>query len=360
LARFGVGYRDLYDVRARGSSGEKAGVYTSRSSALSQFIGNDASVRAVLETLHLVADTDATVLIIGETGTGKEVIARALHEESSRRDKPFIAINCGAVPDSLLESELFGHIRGSFTGATETRPGKFEAANGGIVFLDEVADMNHGLQVKLLRVLQTGEYSPVGSAATRACDVRVVAASNQPLKPLIASGAVRADLYYRLNVVSLDLPPLRARRGDIPLLLDHFLQRFAASYKRGDRRFSAEAERVLLSYDYPGNVRELENAVRRAVILCRGDKILPSDLPREMWESAPPTDTTPSEEFHVARAKAIEEFERKFLVASLRDCGGIVSRAAQRAGLSERNLHAKLKKHGLRGRDFRIPKVRAG
>jgi DNA-binding NtrC family response regulator len=331
----------------------------SRSSVLSQFIGNDPSVQEVLRTVYLVADTDATVLITGETGTGKELIAKALHEESSRRDKAFIAMNCGAGPDSLLESELFGHLRGSFTGATETRPGKFEAADGGTVFLDELADMSHALQVKLLRVLQTGEYSPIGSAASRRCDVRVVAASNQPLKPLIASGTVRADLYYRLNVISLDLPPLRARRGDISLLLEHFLRRFARWYRRGERRFGPQAERILLSYDYPGNVRELENAVRRAVILCRGDEIQACDLPREMLELVAPTHVSQPQEFHVARARVLEDFERQFLVASLRECGGIVTRAAQQAGLSERNLHAKLKKHGLRGRDFRVPKVRA-
>ena len=331
----------------------------SGNSARSRFIGNDPGVLEVLQTVYLVADTDATVLITGETGTGKELIATALHEESSRRDKAFIAMNCGAVADSLLESELFGHLRGSFTGATETRRGKFEAADGGTIFLDEVADMNHALQVKLLRVLQTGEYSPIGSAASRRCDVRVVAASNQPLKPLIASGIVRADLYYRLNVISLDLPPLRARRGDIPLLLDHFLRRFAKWYRRGERRFGGQAERILLAYDYPGNVRELENAVRRAVILCRGDEIQPGDLPREMREPVAPNEISQPQEFHAARARVLDDFERQFLVASLRDSGGIVTRAAERVGLSERILHAKLKKHGLRGRDFRVPKTRA-
>jgi DNA-binding NtrC family response regulator len=331
----------------------------SRSSVLSQFIGRDPSVQEVLQTVHLVADTDATVLITGETGTGKELIAKALHEESSRRDKPFIAINCGAVPDSLLESELFGHLRGSFTGASDTRPGKFEAADGGTVFLDEVADMNHASQVKLLRVLQTGEYTPIGSATSRRCDVRVIAATNQALKPLIANGTMRADLYYRLNVISLDLPPLRARRGDIGLLLDHYLQRFAASYRRGELRFGRQAERLLLSHDYPGNVRELENAVRRGVILCRGNEIQPSHLPREMLEPGAAAQAPQPHEFHVAKARALEDFERQFLVASLRECGGIVTRAAQQSGLSERNLHAKLKKLGLRGRDFRVPKVPA-
>ncbi len=318
------------------------------------FIGNDPSVREVLATVEQVADTDATVLITGETGTGKELIARALHEGSSRRGREFVAVNCGALTDTLLESELFGHLRGSFTGATESRQGKFEAANRGTIFLDEVADMNHALQVKILRVLQTGEYAPVGSATNRRCDVRVIAASNEPLRPLVASGTVRADLYYRLNVICLDLPPLRARRGDIPALVEHFLARFAAAYGRRPPRLSQEAERIMLAHDYPGNVRELENAMRRAVILARGGEILARELPRDMLEPVLPPAATGPAGFHAARARALDDFERDFLMSLLQECGGIVSRAAHRSGLSERHLHVKLKKYGLRGRDFRI------
>jgi DNA-binding NtrC family response regulator len=316
-------------------------------------IGNAPSIRALLETVEQVADTDATVLITGETGTGKELIARALHEGGSRRSRAFVAVNCGALADTLLESELFGHLRGSFTGATESRPGKFEMADRGTMFLDEIADMNQTLQVKLLRVLQTGEYAPVGSAANRRCDVRVVAATNEPLRPLVAGGTVRADLYYRLNVICLDLPPLRARRADIPLLVEHFLARFGEAYRRGPLRLSPDAERIVLSHPYPGNVRELENAIRRAVILCRGREILAGDLPRDMLEPLPPPDSA-SAGFHAARARALSEFEREFLVTLLQTCGGNVSRAARRSGLSERHLHVKLKKYGLRGRDFGI------
>jgi DNA-binding NtrC family response regulator len=319
---------------------------------VSGFIGNDPSIREVLETVAQVADTDATVLITGETGTGKELIARALHEGSARRAREFVAVNCGALADTLLESELFGHVRGAFTGATDSRPGKFEVADRGTIFLDEVADMNHALQVKLLRVLQAGEYAPVGSAANRHCDVRVIAATNEPLRPLVAAGTVRADLYYRLNVICLDLPPLRARRTDIPLLVEHFLSRFAGAYGRGRLRLSPDVERILLSHPYPGNVRELENAIRRAVILCRGGEILARDLPRDMLEPLPPPESAAPTGFHAARAHALGEFERDFLVTLLQVCGGNVSRAARRAGLSERHLHVKLKKYGLRGRDF--------
>jgi len=323
------------------------------SRALEQFIGNDPAVLEVLGTVRLVADTDATVLISGETGTGKELIARALHEESSRRQKEFVAVNCGAMAETLLETELFGHVRGAFTGAVEGRAGKFETAAGGSIFLDEIADMSPALQVKLLRVLQTGEYCPVGSAGNRHCDVRVIAASNQRLRPLVAAGRIRADLYYRLNVICLDLPPLRRRRGDIPALVRLFIERFSAAYRRDARRLSPEAERIVLAHDYPGNVRELENAIRRAVILCRGTEIQPAHLPAEMLEpraAAPPVGPV---SFHDARSRMLEEFERDFLVTLMRESGGIISRGARRSGLSERHLHVMLKKHGLHGRDFR-------
>jgi DNA-binding NtrC family response regulator len=332
-----------------------------KTTALASFVTADPTLNAVIQTVHQVADTDATVLITGETGTGKELIARALHEESSRRAKNFVPVNCGALPETLLESELFGHIRGAFTGATETRPGKFELAEGGTVFLDEIADMNHALQVKLLRVLQTGDYSPVGSAAVRQCRARVVAASNQSLKPLVASGVVRADLYYRLNVICLDLPPLRARRDDIARLSEFFLKQFAATYGRQAQRFHPEVISFLNAYNFPGNVRELENIVRRAVILTRSPEITLSDLPAEVRQFVLPyVDEAPAPaSFHTARACAVREFEREFLIGVLRECGGIISRAARRAGLSERNLHAKLKKYGLHGRDFRVPAARA-
>jgi DNA-binding NtrC family response regulator len=332
-----------------------------KTTALELFVTADPAIAAAIQTVRQVADTDATVLITGETGTGKELIARALHEASYRQANNFVPVNCGALPDTLLESELFGHIRGAFTGATETRPGKFQLAEGGTIFLDEIADMSHALQVKLLRVLQTGDYSPVGSAALRQCRTRVVAASNRPLKPLVASGVVRADLFDRLNVICLELPPLRSRRHDIARLSDFFLKQFATTYRRQAQRFHPEAMRFLNAYSYPGNVRELENIVRRAVILTRNPEITVSDLPAEVRQIAlPHVDEGPAQvSFHAARARAVREFEREYLIGVLHECGGIVSRAARRAGLSERNLHTKLKKYGLRGSDFRVPATRA-
>ncbi len=331
-----------------------------------RFVGSDPALRAVLHTLELVADTDATVLITGETGTGKELIARAVHARSSRRRAALIPVNCAALTESLLESELFGHVRGAFTGAADARQGMFEAANAGTLFLDEVADMSLPLQAKLLRVLQTGEYTPVGSATSRRCDVRVVAATNQPLRPLVDKGIVRADLYYRLNVVCLDLPPLRARRGDITLLADHFLAHFADAYARPRRHLGARARAVLLAHPFPGNVRELENAMRRVALLGRTDEVEPDDLPPDMTvaaERAPAPEREPVDDsggFHAARARAMDRFERDFLASLLHDCGGIVTRAARRAGLSERSFHVKLKRHGLRGSDFRGPRSLAG
>src|SRR5262249_8551447 len=211
-------------------------------------------------------------------GTGKELIARALHENSSRRTAPFLPVNCGAIAETLQESELFGHARGAFTGATEAKVGKFGAADGGTVFLDEIAETSKSLQVKLLRILQHGEYSPVGLAENRSCDVRIVAATNRDLRPLVANGSFPKDLYYRLNTIRLDLPPLRERRGDIPLLIDHFLRQFRACYHKPNLEMSGAAVAALCRHDFPGNVRELENIMRRAAILCWGTAISVGDL----------------------------------------------------------------------------------
>jgi DNA-binding NtrC family response regulator len=318
-----------------------------------RFISKDPRVLEVLDLVCQVADTDATVLITGETGTGKELIARELHSRSSRRHSPFLALNCGAVTESLQDSELFGHAKGAFTGAAEERPGKFEAAEGGTLFLDEVAEMSRSLQVKLLRVLQYGEYSPVGTAANRYCDVRVVAATNRDLLRLTALGQFRNDLYYRLNIIRLHLPPLRERRGDIPLLIDHFLRAFRAAYHKEGLELSAEAADVLRHYDYPGNVRELENVLLRTVLVCRAGAISPRDLALEVRAGLPTPAVPAPANFHEAKARVVEEFEQAYLAAVLAACGGIVSRAARCAGLSERNFHEKLKKYHLHGEHFR-------
>jgi DNA-binding NtrC family response regulator len=317
------------------------------------FVGRDPKILKVLNLVAQVADTDATVLITGESGTGKELIARALHERSSRRGAPFVAVNCGAIAETLQESELFGHAKGAFTGATIRKAGKFETADKGTIFLDEISEMSNALQVKLLRILQSGEYSPVGVAENCSCDVRVVAATNRNLQYLVVAGKFRQDLYYRLNIIRLQLPPLRERRGDIPLLIDHFLDVFRMTYCRSDLEISPGAESLLMQYDYPGNVRELENLLRSAVILSRDHCISPRDLPPEVLNGKCTDGAGHHATFHQAKARAVEEFERSYLSNVLAECGGIVSHAARHAGLSERIFHEKLRKYGISGKSYR-------
>jgi len=317
------------------------------------FVGHDPRIREVLEMTFQIADTDATVLIYGESGTGKEIVARTLHEHSSRRTAPFIAVNCGSLPESLQESELFGHARGAFTGAMLRKVGKFEAAHGGTVFLDEISEMSLSLQVNLLRVLQSGEFSPVGVAENRFCDVRVVAATNQNLQSLIAAGKFRQDLFYRLNIIRLELPPLRERKADIPLLVGHFLNVFGDLYHKPGLLITGEAQESLMLYDYPGNVRELENVIRRAVILCRGSQICLRELAPEVVSGGTEAPGPTLRAFHPSKALVVERFEREYLTTVLRECGGIVIRAARRAGLSERNFHAKLRRYGIHSKEYR-------
>ena len=321
-------------------------------------ISKDRGILEILQLVMQVADTDATVLVTGESGTGKDLIAKILHENSSRRNRLFVAINGGAIPEALMESEFFGHTKGSFTGAGAEQQGKFEAADGGTIFLDEVDEMSTALQVKLLRVLQSGEYSRVGEPESRYCDVRVVAASNQDLTRLVVQGKFRADLYYRLNVIRLHLPPLRERAGDVPLLTDYFLPLFAKTYHKPGINLSPAVSVVLAQHDYPGNIRELENILHRAVILCRRSEILLRDLPPELTAQGVTRVRSRRKGFHEAKSNAVEEFERGYLTATLRTCGGIVSRAADQAGLSERVFHAKLKKYGIKGQMFRAGQSR--
>jgi DNA-binding NtrC family response regulator len=317
------------------------------------FVTNDPAVLDILELVKQVADTNATVLIVGETGTGKELIAKILHQNSSRHRQPLIAVNCGAVAESLQESELFGHIKGAFTGATARKIGRFEAAHGGTIFLDEVSEMTRTMQVKLLRILQSGEYAPVGLTDNQYCDVRVVAATNEDPLPLIKTGEFRKDLYYRLNIIRIELPALRQRKCDVPLLTEHFLNIFGAMYDKPHLTITSEVSETLMQYEYPGNVRELENIVQRAVILCRGSTITVRELPSEISNHVPDVNSPVATTFHETKDRVVEEFERTFLTSMLNVCGGIVSRAAERCGLSERNFHAKLKKYGIQSRACR-------
>lgn len=248
-------------------------------------IGQSTTLKDVFRTLAKVAPTDSTVLVTGESGTGKELLVRALHANSLRSDKPFVPINCGAIPKDLLESELFGHEKGAFTHAIKTRPGRFEMADGGTIFLDEIGEMDLMLQVKILRVLQEKEIERVGGSGVRKVDVRIVAATNRDLETEVAAGRFREDLYYRLNVIPLHLPALRERVGDIMLLVEHFLRNFCKKRGRDFLKVSPEARKALLAYSWPGNVRELENFMERVSILCEGSHVEVSDLPRKVLDS---------------------------------------------------------------------------
>jgi DNA-binding NtrC family response regulator len=309
-------------------------------------LGCDPRIREVLEVVRRVADTDATVLIRGETGTGKELVARLLHERSRRANAPLVAVNCGAMPESLLEAELFGATRGAYTGALTARIGKFEAAGSGTIFLDEVATMTSAMQVALLRVLQSGEFTPVGTSQPRLSAARVVAAANTDLKALVAQGQFRADLYYRLNVIQLDLPPLRERSGDVPLLAEHFLATYRTRYGKVGLTMSPELVAELCSHDFPGNVRELENLIHRAVVLAERDTLTVDDLPRDFAHRASTTRSVP-DAFHAAKAFLVERFERDFLQAALERAHGVITEAARQVGLSERVFHVKLRKYGI-------------
>lgn len=319
----------------------------------SQFVGRDPKLAEIFKLVSLVADSDATVLIVGETGTGKELIAWEILRQSSRRDRPFVAVNCAAVSETLQESEMFGHVRGAFTGADCRTAGRFEAADGGTLFLDEISEMNRMMQVKLLRVLQTGEYTPVGTTTAHTCDVRLIAASNRNLEEMVAQREFRKDLYYRLNIICLEIPALRDRRGDVPLLVDHFLDYFRRVYHKQNLEVDAEVLRLLVNYHFPGNVRELENIMMRAVILCQGPRVKVEHLPPQITRQLSDSTSEPLTRFHEAKAVAVEEFEREFLADALRRCGGLINRAARGVGLSERNFHAKMKRYGMSGSAFR-------
>lgn len=259
-------------------------------------IGESAVLAEVFRVLQKVAPTDSTVLVTGESGTGKELLVRALHARSLRAEKPFVPINCGAIPKELLESELFGHEKGAFTHAIRSRAGRFEMADGGTVFLDEIGEMDQSLQVKILRVLQEKEIERVGGSGPRKVDVRIVAATNRDLEEEVAAGRFREDLYYRLNVIPLHLPPLRERRGDILLLVDYFLTRFCARKARPKLALSPQARRILLAYSWPGNIRELENFMERLSILVDGDVIRTEDLPCKILDAVGPLDLLPDVE----------------------------------------------------------------
>ena len=308
---------------------------------LEGLIASSAEMVQVLDLVERVAPTDATVLIRGESGTGKELIAKALHHASQRAEGRFVAINCGALPEPLLESEIFGHVKGAFTGAGANKKGLFEEAHGGTLFLDEIGEMTPGLQVKLLRALQSGEVRPVGSTQFITVDARVVAATNRDLEPMIRQGSFREDLFYRLNVIPIVLPPLRDRREDIPLLAEHFLARFAQRQGRV-LRLSAGATERLLRYAWPGNVRELENAMERLAILARDETIEPADLPAHVGAGLA-LGAAPG----LAAEQTLAEAERAHIIQILERYGWNHSRAAEALGIGRTTLWRKLKDYGI-------------
>jgi two-component system response regulator HydG len=300
-------------------------------------IGKDSKMQVIYKMIEDIAPTDATVLIQGESGTGKELVARAIHRKSSRNDKPFVVINCSAYPATLLESELFGHEKGAFTGAIRQKSGRFEQAHGGTVFLDEIGEIHPSAQIKLLRVLQTQKFERLGGEKTLGVSVRILAATNKNLLEHVKKGHFREDLYYRLNVIPIYLPPLRERRNDIPLLARHFLHHFAAENKEKIEGFRPEALRFLLDYSWPGNVRELENTIEHAVVLAKGARIEPSDLPAVIRAGASA----------VAKVPTMVEHEIKLLQDALEECGWNKKQAAEKLGISRSTLYDKIKKYQI-------------
>jgi DNA-binding NtrC family response regulator len=312
-------------------------------------------MRDTFKMISRVGRTDVTVLVTGESGTGKELVARALHEESGRRNKPFIALNCSALPSELVESELFGHTRGAFTGAVKDRGGLFEAANGGTLFLDEIGDLGPLAQAKVLRALENGEVMRVGGTRSTRVDVRVIAATNRPLDDMILDGRFREDLLYRLKVITLHLPPLRERRADVPLLANHFLQLFADRHNLPARKIDEEAKQVLLEHEWPGNVRELRNVIEGALVMADGPEIAVCDLPAAVTQRREPIglpammlEQTADLPFVEARERALREFDRAFLSAALARNGGNIARTARALGLHRQSLQKLLARRDLR------------
>jgi DNA-binding NtrC family response regulator len=322
---------------------------------LEQLVGASEPIRQVLDFVRKVADSDSTVMIQGESGTGKELVARMLHFNSLRRDRPLVPVNCGAIPENLLESELFGHEKGAFTGATHTRMGRFELANGGTIFLDEIGEMSLPLQVKLLRVLQERAFERVGGNRTIQVDVRIIAATNQDLEALVEERRFRQDLFYRLNVIPIVIPPLRDRRSDIPLLIDHFLARFNQTKHTHITGISHEALRLLSQYDWPGNIRELENLVERMAVLKKQGELSVSDLPEKIARK--PQSLEPKEQFirftedGINLMREVEQYENHLIIEALRKANGVTTRAAQLLQLNRTTLVEKLKRKGVDPRE---------
>jgi two-component system response regulator PilR (NtrC family) len=324
---------------------------------LDRLLGKSPPMQRVFDILRKVASTRTSVLLVGESGTGKELAARALHELSPRTDRPFVAVNCGAIPETLLESELFGHVKGSFTGASNDKQGLFEAANNGTLLLDEVADLPVAMQVKLLRVLQERKVKPVGGISEREVDVRIVAATNRDLEAEVEKASFRQDLFYRLNVIQLRLPPLRERREDLPLLVDHFIRKFSAEHGRPVVRATPEVMSALMVYHFPGNVRELENMIERAVTLSTSDQLAIDAFPnlvglKGAMPSSNALDEFPPDGLDLERH--LEDYERTILIKALEKSNGNRTEAARLLRVSFRSMRYRLSKLGITGIDTSV------
>jgi len=324
------------------------------------FIGKSEAMQKVFQRILQVAPTNSSVLITGESGTGKELVARAIHNNSPRKDEPFVAIDCNSLPENLLESELFGHVKGSFTGATQSKPGLFSVASGGSLFLDEIANLSMSTQAKLLRVLQQREVTPIGGTKATPIDIRLIAATNRGLDKLVEEGLFRDDLYFRLNIIPITLPPLRERTGDVPLLIGYFLKKFSDDIGKEIKGLSADAHLALHDYPFPGNVRELENIIERAVVLTQGNMIqrenleLPkaNDLATDNNEMVAPINTEELKEAkRRLREQAVEPAEKAFVYAALERNNWNVTKAAEETGMLRPNFQALLKKLGISVKD---------
>jgi DNA-binding NtrC family response regulator len=323
------------------------------------FVGESIEMRKVYRRIMQVAPTDSTVLITGESGTGKELVARAIHSHSPRHDHPFVAVDCTSLPETLLESELFGHVKGSFTGAIHSKAGLFKVADGGTLFLDEISNISLATQAKLLRVLQERVLTPIGDTRPVSIDIRLVAATNLNLRAMVAQGGFREDLFFRLNVIPVNLPPLRERKGDLPLLIFYFLNKFSEAVGREVRGLAPEAMALLEEYNFPGNVRELENIIERAIVLCESDIISKANLElksdeEERYREAdfvPQSLEELKETKRQIRERAVEPIEKAFVIAALKRNNWNVSQAAEETGMLRPNFHALLKKLGISVRD---------
>ena len=313
-------------------------------------IGQSERMQKIFRLVEKVADSDSTIIIHGETGTGKGLIAKAIHERSYRKDKPFVQINCGAIPENLLESELFGHVKGAFTGAVAAKPGKFEIADGGTIFLDEIGDMSHDLQVKLLKVLEESEFERVGGCQTIKTNVRIVAATHRDLDAAVENGTFREDLYYRLVVIPLTLPPLRDRKSDIPLLIAHFLDQLNEKKRTQVTGISEKAMELMIAHSWPGNVRELKNLMERLVVLTQEGEIYPRDLPQKLRtapaESAAFPDVEVSDE-GICLSTAVSDFEKSLISQSMKIANGVKKNAAKLLNIKRTTLIEKIKRHNL-------------